>query len=317
MPIRALAAAAALLLAAVSAAPAPAAPLEAYGKLPSIEDVAISPGGHAVAAIVTNGEQRIIVVKKIGSNDVLMRANTGEVKVRNVQWAGDGHLIIVTSVTGRAIGVMASRREWLTAFSFDLATKRVRPLMRGAEGAMNTIFDMPVVRTVKGEPVVFVQGVYFVGGMGRLSLFRVDLDRTISDLVQAGMDDTRDWVIDAEGKPVAQELYDDKSGRWTLKVRAGGGWRDVQTAVAPIDRPYVLGLGRDGKSVMFATHDGKQPFWQEASLETGGLLPNRLLSFFLLPDRRLSFFIFCGPGFMAFLFSKGWCLPLPDRHRSA
>ena len=33
-----------------------AAPLEAYGKLPSIESATISPSGHAVAVVVTNGE---------------------------------------------------------------------------------------------------------------------------------------------------------------------------------------------------------------------------------------------------------------------
>ena len=55
----------------ISATPALGAPLAAYGKLPSIEQATVSPSGHAVAVVVTNGEQRNIVVKDLTSNAIL------------------------------------------------------------------------------------------------------------------------------------------------------------------------------------------------------------------------------------------------------
>jgi len=245
-----------------------AAPLEAYGKLPSIEAVAVSPSGSQLAIIVTNGERRMILVHDLTTQKITTRADTGMAKVRSVQWAGDQHLLIVTSVTAAPMFILNARREWAMAFSFDLKTGKVRPLLRDVEEGMNTIADMPIVRDYNGEPTVFVEGVKFNGGRGRLSLFRVDLDRATSRLVEEGAENTRDWVVGPNGEAVAEEQYDPRTGRWSLKLRSGGGWREVQAVTAPLDRPYVMGLGRDGKSVLYAMNEpGRGPAWREARLD--------------------------------------------------
>ena len=252
-------------------APAMAAPLEAYGKLPSIESVALSPSGHATAIVITNGEERMIVVRDNATGKVIQRAATGSVKVRDVSWADDKRLLLVTSVTHAPADLRNARREWTMAFSLDIDTRKVKPLLSDVEGGMNTIFDAPVIRTYKGERAVFVQGVKFSGGQGLLSLFRVDLDTGRSRLVELGTNDTQDWVVGPTGEAMAQEQYDRHSGRWTLKVRTkAGGWRDAATAVAKVDRPYVLGLGRDGATILYTPNGAGGVFgWREASLEGG------------------------------------------------
>ncbi|HVI32788.1 S9 family peptidase [Phenylobacterium sp.] len=256
-------------LAFLLAAPAAAAPLEAYGKLPAIEDAAISPSGHAVALIATDGEQRVIAVREVATGEFLMKAGAGPAKVRAVQWAGDRNVLIVTSATAAPMGILGGRREWMLAYAYDLQTQKARPLLRDNEYGMNTIFDMPVVRTYRGEPAVFVQGVKFSDGRGNLSLFRITLERATSHLVEQGGKDTRDWIVGIDGQPVAQELYDRSSGRWSLKIRNGPGWREVQQTVAPLDEPYVVGLGRSGEHLLFASYDDGRTVWQEIDLKTG------------------------------------------------
>jgi len=247
---------------------AQAAPLEAYGKLPSIESAALSPSGHAIALVVTNGEQRVIAVKDLASGKITSRTATGDVKIRQVRWAGDNHLLIVKSVTAAPRDLLNARREWFMAFAYDLRTSKLRPLMDHVDYGMNTIFDMPVVRNFNGEPTVFVQGVKFVNNRGLLSLYRIDLDTAKTRLVEQGFEDTRDWVVGPEGEAAAQELYDGKSGRWTLKVRNGTGWRDAAGATAKLDRPYMMGLGRDGKSILYAMNDATGGWaWREARLD--------------------------------------------------
>lgn len=260
----------ALLLACLIAPAAWAAPLEAYGKLPSIEAVALSPDGKSAAFVVTNGEQRIIAIQDMTSGKFTKRAGTGTVKVRYVRWAGDKHLVIVKSVTSTPMDVITRQREWMMGFSFDVATGKATPLMTGVDSSLNTIHDLPVVRDYKGEPTVFVQGVKFVGGQGVLSLFRVDLDRTATKLVETGIQDTRDWVVGPDGEPVAQELYNPRTGRWAVRIKKGPSWREAHIASAAIDRPSLLGLGRDGKSVMYTWRDDKgQALWQEVRLDGG------------------------------------------------
>lgn len=247
---------------------AQAAPLEAYGKLPSIEAVSVSPSGKQLAIVTTNGESRIIMVHDLVSDKITLRAGTGTVKVRSVQWAGEQHLVLVTSVTAAPMFILNARREWAMAFTLDLKTGKVRPLLRDVSEAMNTIAGQPVVRDYKGEPTVYLQGVKFVGGRGRLSLFRIDLDTGASRMVSEGAEDTRDWLVGPDGEALAEERYDGRSGRWSLRLRSGSGWREVQAAAAPLDRPYLVGLGRDGQSVLYTINDtGKATSWREARVD--------------------------------------------------
>jgi dipeptidyl aminopeptidase/acylaminoacyl peptidase len=263
-----------ILSLALGVAPAAAAPLSAYGRLPSIESAVVSPSGHAVAVVVTNGEQRTIVVKELATGQILLRGFLGDHKIRNVQWAGDKHLTVVSSATLTAFELRNGRREWFFGNIVDLTSKKMRPMMRNAQADLSAIFDMPIVRNYRGEATVFVQGVVFSGGWGHLSLFRVDLETGGTRLVETGTADTIDWTVDTEGRPLAQEVYNPGSGEWALKMRSASGWREVASAKGPIDRPYLVGLGRDGASVTYAWRDGPGAWtWREARLD-GGAVPD-------------------------------------------
>ena len=70
-----------------------AAPLEAYGELPSIEQIAISPSGKLLAIDITKGEQRNVLIQDVASRKIVTGFQAGTVKIRGLEWAGDGHLI--------------------------------------------------------------------------------------------------------------------------------------------------------------------------------------------------------------------------------
>ncbi|MEO8113671.1 MAG: S9 family peptidase, partial [Phenylobacterium sp.] len=95
-----------------------------------------------------------------------------------------------------------------------------------------------------------VQGVHFVEGQGVVTVFRINLDRDTSKLVEAGSNDTRDWLVGRDGEVLAQTLYNQKSGRWALKLKSGGRWRDNRVLSSLAERPDLVGLGRDGRSVL-------------------------------------------------------------------
>src|SRR4029450_6161823 len=88
-----------------------AAPLEAYGKLPSIEQAAISPSGARIAYIVTNGDERTVVVQTSEDRTTLLFAPAGKAKLRSIGWAGEGHVIITHSTTRMANEVISRRTE--------------------------------------------------------------------------------------------------------------------------------------------------------------------------------------------------------------
>jgi dipeptidyl aminopeptidase/acylaminoacyl peptidase len=228
-----------------------AAPLEAYGHLPSIEDISISQDGQKIAVIWTNGEERRIAIRDLGNGSTKV-LGVGRNKVRDLDWAGSGHLLITSSSTADIPDTTAPRAEWLLGFDYNLATGKVRPLLADATDSLNVLGSRPQVRMVNGKPKIFVEGVHFVSGRGQDSLFSIDPETGASTLVHAGFPNTVDWAVGPDGKPMAEAEYDQKSGTWVLKVAQGAGWRRVTTLQAPYDRPGIIGLGRDGASALVA-----------------------------------------------------------------
>ncbi|MBO9557964.1 MAG: S9 family peptidase, partial [Caulobacter sp.] len=121
-----------------TASGANAASIEAYGRLPALENVEISPDGSALAAIVANGDQRQIIVRST-SGQVLAQAAIGYRKVRSVQWADNGHLLILSSSTTGIDDTTYVEEQW-QAVSLAVATGAVTQLPgRSTENVLNTI----------------------------------------------------------------------------------------------------------------------------------------------------------------------------------
>jgi dipeptidyl aminopeptidase/acylaminoacyl peptidase len=229
---------------------AQAAPLSAYGRLPLIEDAQVSPDGEMIAYTLTDGENRIIVIRRIADGAVVSGLRMGDTKVRDVRWAGIDYLLITKSETARVMDLSGPRREYLLTTAYELATGRQRGLMDHAERSMNVVLSLPRVRRVKGALVAIVDGVNFVGNRGQVGLFEVTLKDGRSRLLEPGFEDTDDWVVGADGTALAQTDYNQQKGRWRLRFRQGSGWPIAAEGEYPIEQPYLAGLGRDGRSVL-------------------------------------------------------------------
>ena len=88
-----------------------APPLTTYGKLPGFELAAISSSGDHVAIIGNvDGERRLIVLDK--ENKPLLIQNIGQLKVRELDWAGDDRVLLPRSNTANlGIGFTANKAE--------------------------------------------------------------------------------------------------------------------------------------------------------------------------------------------------------------
>lgn len=275
MLIRVLALAAACL---ATATIAMAAPLEAYGKLPSIEAAAISPDGARFAVILTTGEDRQIVVKDIatGKDNVI---HAGAAKVRDLDWASPQHLLITASTTATIPNVIAPRQEYTTVVLFDVETNRQMRLMRDVERGLNIVVGSPVRRTVDGKPAVFVTGVRFdSGGRGRMALYQINLKSGASKMVHEGFPYSEDWVVGADGQPLAASAFDYVSGVWTLKIKQQVGWKEVMRSEGYLDRPILAGLGRDGRSILLFDEEDDQRVLRELNVDGTSAEPIRTIS---------------------------------------
>lgn len=242
---------AAMVLAATMLGAAQAAPIEAYGRLPDIEDITISPDGTLLAVSSARaGEDRFVTVHKVSDNSVTDVLRLGKDKLRWVQWAGTKHLLVTTSSTAQVVGLLGPKREYFMTTSYDLDKRKQSLLLENQDGAMNVVHGPAMVRKVDGDLVAFVQGVHFVNNFGRTTLFAVNLDKRRTRMIEARSEDTDDWLVDGDGNPLAQSQYDQAKGVWTLRIKSPRGWTEVDRIVSPMGSYGISGLGRDGKSVL-------------------------------------------------------------------
>jgi dipeptidyl aminopeptidase/acylaminoacyl peptidase len=265
-----------ILIPAISSVPAPAraAPLETYGRLPSLEDVALAPNGKRIAFVRTRENQRLIAIADL-PNTLLARMGIGEVKLRHLQWADDDHLMITTSSTGMPWGLIGKDTEWDQLSVYEVSSKKLHTYPEPADKdirTVNTIVRAPMVRHVGNDTLLFLTGLW-VDDSTKLALFKVNLTNHVQRIVRQGGDATRGWLVDEAGEIVAEENYFEQGQRWQMKLRHDGHWFEAESQRTPIDIPDMVGFGPQGDTVLVSTMDKGEPVWELLSLQDGKLGP--------------------------------------------
>jgi hypothetical protein len=180
---------------AVRAAPA----LEAYGRLPTLSDVTLSPDGKTIAYARGDETGRLIVVEAIGATKPLSVLNIHDQKLRSLRWADNSRLLITASKTALPLGLSGQRSELATAQYLDIATNSLHRLLDGVYDlpnvdVMNVVEGIPQPRIIGGHTIVFVTGIYFPDSKARFALFRQDLTTGVTRMVShAGDTHAEDW----------------------------------------------------------------------------------------------------------------------------
>src|SRR5262249_5788402 len=160
------------------------------------ERVEIAPDGKRIALILTEGEERNIVVREL-ANDASGALRIGDKKVRDLEWAGAGHLIVSASTTTipfRLFGPRSARSGLLTALSYDVQTREQRQLMENVVDAGNVLVGSPQIRIVGEQATTFLPAILFGAAGARVSLYKIDESAKVTSLVKMGFSDTRAWL---------------------------------------------------------------------------------------------------------------------------
>jgi dipeptidyl aminopeptidase/acylaminoacyl peptidase len=250
-----------------------AAPLEAYGRLPSLEDVALSPDGTRLAFVRTSENKRVLAIAELPYK-LLGRALIGETKLRRLAWADNDHLLITTSTTGMPWGLSGKDTEWSQLSVFEISTQKLHtyPEPTSDIRTINTIVDEPMIRHIGTDTVLFIPSLY-VQERVNLALFKVNLATHHQSVARLGGDATRGWLVDEAGEIVAEDNYYERDQRWQMKLRHNGHWFEAESQRTPIDVPDMVGFGPNGDSVLVSTLDKGEPVWELLSLQDGKLGP--------------------------------------------
>ncbi|MFC0202876.1 alpha/beta hydrolase family protein [Novosphingobium soli] len=249
-----------LLLLTTTAAHAAPPPLDAYGDLPSVEDVAISPDGTSTANVLQVGGQRRVVV--IRDDKVVFNVPAGSIKVRGIEWADDETVLLTNSATVAMYGFTASKYELSGTVILPTKSSGQASLVFGKSREIaDTTRGRYGIRTIDGQTVGYFGGIALdTSGMtprfqhGRSTLYAVDLktNRARAVASPAGEDHFRDWLVDGKGNVAVTLDISETSGTWKITLAKGA---ELARGVDPAGHVGLIAFSRDGTGVIYEVED--------------------------------------------------------------
>jgi dipeptidyl aminopeptidase/acylaminoacyl peptidase len=255
---------------------ADAAPLAAFGGLPTLEDVSISPDGTKLAFVKTDGDSRkLLVIALGGKTEVIGGARVSNVKLRDVGWIDDDNILAtVSSTSPPPFGFIGAAREWYQLVNFDLKKLKINSISFDVDHVetFNVITDGWTARDVSGHPTLYARG-YCVREGTVPCLFAVTYPERRVRLVDEAREPDTDWLMDPSGNIAAQYSYRDDKKLWEIKTRKDRHWTVVASGTAAIDTPGMLGFNSDGSSILVRFVVNGDPQWRPLNLSDNSFGP--------------------------------------------
>ena len=258
-------AAAVLLLFGGTAAAAPArVSLDAYGSLPAVQDVTLSPSGKRIAYVTAErGTQRVVVTSDAG--DLLFSGELGDAKVAGVEWVGDERLMLTKRDTVN-VGYDFGGRRWelLATMSIDLRTRKVFWIFQQGK-RMGAVLGNFGYREIDGRWYGFFAGLKSIHDP--VALYKIDLETGDQSRVAEMPDFETDWLIGPAGEIVARSEYQSSNGAWRLME--GKSARKLMERKDLLQGVSLDGFGRTRESVVVYDEDEDGPVAWDLPLAGG------------------------------------------------
>ncbi|HEX4182121.1 MAG TPA: S9 family peptidase [Caulobacteraceae bacterium] len=252
-------------------------PLEAYGNLPGVAFMTLSPAGDRYAFVRMVAAARQLVIVPVASGKATVLGFPPDVKLRDVSWADDNHVLVTTSGTTHTAGIY-------TVDNFETEQVLVVPLNgKPSFVVFNGHNDVaPMVTERYGN--ASIDG-HSYGYFGAITLDRAMnnnpvLDHSYSDLYRVDLDtgamlrvakggvniDVGQWLVGPEGKILAQSSYFARTGAWEINTSSGAV---ILAGHSLTDGPALTGFGLTMDTVLVRTPGAPNSTYRLASISGG------------------------------------------------
>ena len=256
-------------------------PLEAYGALPSLEDVAISVSGDHLALLLNDRRGRNLYILNRG-NEVVRVLNAGGIKFRGLEFIGDEALLLYKSDTVALRGFTAEKYEMTMAAAIPFDPQLpITTVFEDARELANVVIGRHGLRQVDGTwrgyfGAIFFEryqsGYEFVHGRPFLYEFDFTTGRRSRVALPADAGKYRDWLVNAGGEVEATFDIDLGNGRWTIR---NAGRDTIARGENSEGGAGLVGLGPDSTSMIYYQTDPEtdERTWLEVPLSGGTPVP--------------------------------------------
>lgn len=256
-------------------------PLEAYGKLPTVSQMVISPNGERIAYRNTNSDDEdYIVVHSLKTQKQINAFRVRRIDPEYLRFSGNDHLLL--SVTKHIDSQRYTNSfDAGTTYAYDIAKNKVRPLVTLGEELSRDRLVYPaqsignIIAASNDGKQVFI-GAY-VGdseedAAPRYSVLKVKTSgKGTPKVVVSGNDDVVDYFLDADEKPLARIERNQSTNTHTARSYDGKRWQKIYQYKSDITTHHFLGLSADYQSLIFLRNDEDQLQYYGLSLADGNV----------------------------------------------
>jgi dipeptidyl aminopeptidase/acylaminoacyl peptidase len=243
---------------------------EAFGRIPQVDEVEISPNGKLVAWGDSTGETQTVQVFDLEQQKIVrVIAVDAGLKLREIYWADDETVLFVVSLT-TDYGSYRGRRqvfEVSRTLAADVAGGPARILLMAGDQERGLVSgsNLLALRTPKPKTVImwtwdFALSKYReeigtrISGQRKdqgwvASVFEVDTRTGEGKLIMQGSAFTADWLVDGSGRPIVRSDYDPKLDSYRVLANFDGNWREIYHQA---NQGYLTihGMTNDGTAVI-------------------------------------------------------------------
>jgi dipeptidyl aminopeptidase/acylaminoacyl peptidase len=253
----------------------PHSPPDLYGRLPSLEDVILSPDGSKVAFVKTMGDERDLLIVRLGESQPSGAARIGDTKLRGVGWMDDDNLLITTSSTSLPpFGFSGTAHEWVQLAAYNVAAKKLSGVNFEIPGerTFNVVSGATAIREIGGQATLFVPG-FYVSQSTLPALFKYSVSNRSMKLIAKGSEPSTEWLVDDKGQIAVEFVYFDERKTWELRLHRGGHMISAANGTAAIEVPSVIGFSASGDSILVRFIENGDPVWKPLSIKDGSWGP--------------------------------------------
>jgi dipeptidyl aminopeptidase/acylaminoacyl peptidase len=262
-------AAAAVIVCAHSAAAGETIPLEAFGRLPTLENVVISPDGTKIAFVRTRSDSRNLIVVPLAKHEILGEARVGDTKLRQVEWVDDDNILAtISSTSPPPYGFTGATREWYQLVNFNVTKLKIVPLNFDImpKRTFNVVIGDTAVREVSGRSMLFAPGLCVEESTVPCQ-FSFSYPERRTRLIDESSEPDTDWLMDESGRIAAKFVYHDDKKLWEIKTHKDNRWTLAASGSAAIDTPSMLGFSADGAALIVRFTENGDGVWKPLNLK--------------------------------------------------
>lgn len=238
------------------------APIEAFARLPTFTDLAVSPGGRFLAARANTNNTYIVSVFEVtatGMKYVYGFRENDELSVDWFRWVSSERLLASIAFTGKRRARRVLQTEERRLVSLDTSTATLIPLFRNKRGELPVQIQDRIVSFLPDDPDhVLVQ--YSRSDLAAPNVYKVDVTKdSRHKLVQRGRNGILRWTADASGNIRLGLGLKAKTGPILIIRREGEtDWRNLSHRVSQPGTTFEpQGFSQDPDKLFVTTnHEG-------------------------------------------------------------